>query len=714
VVIEKNEKKGLADHNGQVLIPATYDDLGWSKGSPLLAGDIIGYKVDDSWGLINIHNKKITGPIFSQVFKAGEQNLIAAKRGQFSQKDFYGIIDLEGKNVTGFQFTELTLSGGQIIGIYRKGNEYLSGLLSNSGRTIIPFEYLKVNRISLNLLQVKNHLNHYAIFSNEGTDLTGFVLDNVERIETYLKLYSEGKVGLMDDEGKMIFKPEFAQIHIEKDMTSALSLPRWDILDLDGKLVKKFYFDDLTPFTNSTWKISSENYEGLISADGNVLTNNSITFISDCRDDVALFKSDGKFGVIRSNGKIILKPQYDSLFYEKGFIYAENTNEYDQTWNIIDTFGIRKNQVSYEAIRRFKEGMFAVKKRGKWGFIDRTGKEIVSCVYDDIKAPEKGLIEVKFHGEYGVISYNNTWVVLPKKYPVEITSDSTYILKNPYQNSLYSFNGDLIYFTDYTLENSNGYLREKKGDSTLWLIDLQGRVLDTTSPMLTVKVDDSDVTIVRKNGKWGAFSSNGKVIINFDNDYEEIFPPSEGYFGIKENGAFGFVDFQNKLRIANRYEGIKPFASGLAAVMIRGRWGFIDKREILVIQPLYDETESFDHPLVIVSQSGKKGLMDKAGKLVVPLDYTQIIRQSDGKFLVDKYGQKGMLASDGQMILSPKFQEITDTGYEYLITKRGDKYGIVAVNGVPLIPPVYDNIIFDNDKNTYLAKTNGTWVVKKR
>ena len=78
--------------------------------------------------------------------------------------------------------------------------------------------------------------------------------------------------------------------------------------------------------------------------------------------------------------------------------------------------------------------------------------------------------------------------------------------------------------------------------------------------------------------------SNGRVIVKPEDEIQEVFGYSEGYFHVLKDGKHGFIDENGKLRVANRYDEALPYNEGLAPIKLLGRWGFIDKAEILKIQ----------------------------------------------------------------------------------------------------------------------------------
>ncbi len=49
---EENGKIGLKDESGAVILPASFDALGWSDGNFSVIGQITGYRQNNRWGTI--------------------------------------------------------------------------------------------------------------------------------------------------------------------------------------------------------------------------------------------------------------------------------------------------------------------------------------------------------------------------------------------------------------------------------------------------------------------------------------------------------------------------------------------------------------------------------------------------------------------------------------------------------------------------------------
>src|SRR5688500_13269410 len=59
-LFEENGKVGVKNEQGEILIPAQYDGMGWSNGQFSIINNVTGYRSGDRWGLINLENNRIT------------------------------------------------------------------------------------------------------------------------------------------------------------------------------------------------------------------------------------------------------------------------------------------------------------------------------------------------------------------------------------------------------------------------------------------------------------------------------------------------------------------------------------------------------------------------------------------------------------------------------------------------------------------------------
>lgn len=121
---------------------------------------------------------------------------------------------------------------------------------------------------------------------------------------------------------------------------------------------------------------------------------------------VAIVRKNDMVGVINSEGKEIIKPEYDkiSAFGNDGIAYTHKK----------DLVGLitREGRVivdnSYDYIGHFKSGNAIVKKKGLSGVINKDGKIIVDIKYDKLSCEDGGVIRAtNADGTMTLIKPNN-------------------------------------------------------------------------------------------------------------------------------------------------------------------------------------------------------------------------------------------------------------------------------------------------------------------
>lgn len=127
------------------------------------------------------------------------------------------------------------------------------------------------------------------------------------------------------------------------------------------------------------------------------------------------------------------------------------------------------------------------------------------------------------------------------------------------------------------------------------------------------------------------FKNNTETAAVKGNVFEGV---NDGLILFDRDGKFGYVDFDNNVKIAPKYDYSCGFSEGLAAVSLNGKWGFIDTAGKVVIPLQYDDDESWydsDEPDVkflkgraAVYKGENYGVIDKAANIVVPFKYDYI------------------------------------------------------------------------------------------
>jgi hypothetical protein len=678
ILFEENGKVGLKNQSGKVIISPKYEALGWSTGNFSVHENVTGYKLNGSWGIINLNNQRVTSPEYF-ILTPAESDLIVAGKQSVLLQIKTGCLNAEGKIIIPFEYAGLKIHSLRAVGFIREGNLFKHGLIDLDNKIIIPFEYKNIYPIGSLRYAVEDFNGKIALFSEGGRQITGFAIDSISTFTNDLAIiYEAGKQGLINREGQLRSEAKFRQLELHQKNIRARMPDQWAVLTAENKPIDTVEVDSISVVTQHQYKIQVAGLSWLATAEFKTMHDEGFNSISNFKNGYATFSKDNFYGVLRKNASVVLPAVYQKIVLGDDYFLTLEKNQDRITWALRDTTGVRKNQKSYDVMLNKIGSIFPVKKNGFWGAIDITGKEIIACVHDTISDSRANQVAVKFKGQYGIISLKEEWLAYPQQNPIYLLNQDRYIKRSGETIFLCSFTGSVLYFTTNPISIKENYFVESVSGGGAWTIDFDGRIISRELPPIA--------------------------------STEEIFESSEGLRGIKKDGKYGFIDDQGRLRIANRYEGIQTFSEGLAAVKIRGKWGFINRDEKIIIQPAYDAVTSFEKNYSIVKQNGKFGLINNLGESILPIRYTTFKFQSNGRIIVSHDNLVGLADAQGNVLLQPKYQSLQDLNNGFVIIQQNEKFGLVTLQGLSTIPLMYDVLNYDALRNRYLALKKSSWI----
>ncbi len=667
-----NGKVGLSDTNGNVLIPAKYEQLGWSNGLDMPNNNVIGYKSGEYWGILSLDGQQTTENYYTRLYPAGENLYIASKKGKLTGRDFLGVITKQGKSVLPFKYSSIELTSLRAIVGIKYGRSYQYGVVDLGDKVIIPVKYKDISSLGNLRFSVQNFESKTAIFNDSGKQVIGFELDSISSFKnSFATIFANHLRGIIDINGQIIADPIYKEVRYEKEPETKF-FDQWQLIKGTEQILT-WNFDDIEPYGEDMYKVNANGKQWLIDREGKSLTPKEYSFIGTEINGKTTFQLNQKWGIINTDGSELLTARFDSLIIINDVFYAKIKDE----WSLYDSFGIKKSNQTYDEIGKRSGYYYPVKRRGYWGFINRAGEEILPCVYDKVGEFEHNKVVVKFHGEYGVVDKTGEWVVYPRKARLKIINADLYLTMDSRLTTLRSFEDETIYFTENKVDLKENHLLEHLSDGGLWKIDFNGRIVNRDIP---------------------------------NQRFDEIRPSSDELFAVKQNNRYGFIDNQNRLVIANRYENVGDFSEGLVAVKILGRWGFIDKQENIIVQPLYEEVSAFMGGLAIVKYKTGYGLINSIGKSISSDNYDAIKHQSNGRYLVERNGKYGLLDKDGSLLVNAKYDSLVDLGNGKALVSLFAKFGVISDIGVDIIPINFDGLVYDARFEEYLAMKKSSWV----
>lgn len=140
---------------------------------------------------------------------------------------------------------------------------------------------------------------------------------------------------------------------------------------------------------------------------------------------------------------------------------------------------------------------------------------------------------------------------------------------------------------------SEGYAFVQQ-NGTWFLMDTNFKLVKEL-PFSEVEEDDYGYAchyglVVAKEGeKWHLYNASGDPVGNLEADEMDLPLEENGLIAFRQNGKWGYVDFNGSIVVSPTYEGAKSQSMGYGAVKIDGKWGYIDHSGTLLIPAIFQE-----------------------------------------------------------------------------------------------------------------------------
>lgn len=675
-IFSDNGKMGIKNEQGQVVVPPSFDALGWSDGSFSVIGNMTGYRMNNRWGILTLKNEFITKADYESLVYAGADNIIARKRINPAQTKA-GCINMQGEVKIPFQYEGISIYGLRAIVFNLEKAKYVYGLTDLENHVLIPIRYKNIYPLGTLRYAVEDKNGKIALHGEDGKPITDFQIDSISPFrDSKAIVYENLNQGLIDRDGVIKLKSTYRSIQITgENKVKVQPHHEWFFITDKNEISNRFSADELISLSEKLFIIKTSGRYGLIDNNLKIVCPVRYEVLTPMGNDLYLARQSGKMGVIRSDDTPVVPFIYDSLYADGETLRAYRKIE---GWSLIDRSNNTLTQKHYDRIAAKHHDLFPVMNNHHWGALNTTGDEMVHCVFDSLVEISGNLLVVKFKNQYGIINTNEDWLVAPQSHPIHLVNEQLYSQKQGANILLKNFKSEIIYFTDNRLEFKKDFFLEYLTDGTEKTIDYQGRIMSRVNPPAVDNV-------------------------------ERIFQASEGYRGIKRDGKFGFIDERGRLRIANRYDDIGEFHEGLAPFKLIGKWGFINTSDQVILNPNYEKVGNFRNGLAVVYRNGKSGVINKKGSPVLSFQYDSIHFLPNNKFLLFSKGMSGLADEQGTVLIEPRFDHLTEVENGLVLVGADGKFGVLTNTGLNVIPIVYESLTFDRKHNQFLALKESGW-----
>ncbi len=329
-----------------------------------------------------------------------------------------------------------------------------------------------------------------------------------------------------------------------------------------------------------------------------------LSFIYSCKTDIKKptgffpIKEYGKWGYINSEGKTIIKCQFDGVGqFSEGLAAVL----FDSIFGFIDTTGKIVIKPQFRTVEDFSDGMcyvtVQIKDTIRNAYINKEGTIVFYTNADYIRPFKFGR---------ALVSINNKLCFLNKRGEVCINTPHEIVWRvNEFNEGLARIvegNGDSIGYISKYIDTTGKEILKIKGASSYG---------DFSEGLALINNDDKKYYV----------DKNGKVKINLENQELVYFDFKNGYAQASTGGRdskCGFIDKTGKIVIPIMYLDVLNFSEGIAAVKDKEGWCFINTNGKLLIEAKFEaiDYDGFKNGLCYVQLNRRWGYINMTGEFV--------------------------------------------------------------------------------------------------
>jgi hypothetical protein len=366
--IRKSDKYGVLHLDVKVFLDPVYDSIRYVNGQ-----FIVKHKLDGKrgWSLINNLGQVVTDQIYDEIEWLGDAYY------QVKRDNYWGIANDQGDEIIYCKYDSIIQ--------YTEGKllvEFLGedGILNLNGVWEILPQKREVEIVDPLRYLIRSPYGSFVAYYPETIDFRAefFLYKHGDR---YLEKTLDQQLGLRNEDGVRIIKPEFVEI------------------------------SDLQE--DSIYFARSHSGYSFITKSGEVMVSNDPRFeeINDMSEEFIGVKIDGRWGFVDINGKLRVANQYENIGpYNEGLAPIKILGR----WGYIDKREDIMVQPAYDTVYSFKNGLCEVVKKGKFGLINASGQITLECEYDYMKRLKTGGFLTRKNNKYGLASDRGRLLILPR------------------------------------------------------------------------------------------------------------------------------------------------------------------------------------------------------------------------------------------------------------------------------------------------------------
>lgn len=493
--LEQNQKYGVIDKNGNIVIEAEYEAVQIPNPSKAIFVCVKEYNENTKEYETVVYNEK-KEVLFSN-YKNVQSisiytnvNSIPYEKSVLTYKENgkYGLINLEGKQITKPVYDEISSINYKEGTFLVKQNE-LEGIINMKGKVIIKCEYESVTSD-----------NYYS--ENGYNKQAGFIVSK--------KTEDGYRYGYVNYRGTIILNPIYTQLERVTEIANE----------------KGVYF---IAFKNGQ--------AGLLKNNKEILNYEYEDIQYNVLGSIFVTKRNGKYGAVNQEGTTVLYPEYDNVYTGGMYLNAlkdKNIFIFDLNGNKIETNEVSKTKTENANY------YITIDKNNKYKVVDSKDNIIIDKDYTYIEYLPGDYFIVERDSKSGIIDSNGKSVIELKYDSISRINETDILQMEKDRNiALYNLNMKEIVSMD------NAIVKEVKDEKAYILLysDTDFKYLDKNGNILTSQnlFENNPLFAKNINGKWGFVDKDGNLKVQ--NDYELVTDFNKyGFAGIKKDGKWGSIN----------------------------------------------------------------------------------------------------------------------------------------------------------------------------
>lgn len=493
--LEQNQKYGVIDKNGNIVIEAEYEAVQIPNPSKAIFVCVKEYNENTKEYETVVYNEK-KEVLFSNYKNVQSISIYTNVNSTpyeksvltYKENGKYGLINLEGKQITKPVYDEISSINYKEGTFLVKQNE-LEGIINMKGKVIIKCEYESVTSD-----------NYYS--ENGNNKQAGFIVSK--------KTEDGYRYGYANYRGTIILNPIYTQLERVTEIANE----------------KGVYF---IAFKNGQ--------AGLLKNNKEILNYEYEDIQYNVLGSIFITKRNGKYGAVNQEGTTVLYPEYDNVY--TGGMYLNALKDKD-----IFIFDLNGNKIETNEVSKTKTEnanyYITIDKNNKYKVVDSKDNIIIDKDYTYIEYLPGDYFIVERDSKSGIIDSNGKSVIELKYDSISRINETDILQMEKDRNiALYNLNMKEIVSMD------NAIVKEVKDEKAYILLysDTDFKYLDKKGNILTSQTIFENNTLFAKNinGKWGFVDKDGNLKVQ--NDYELVTDFNKyGFAGIKKDGKWGSIN----------------------------------------------------------------------------------------------------------------------------------------------------------------------------